>query len=263
YLESMRLFFVVSAGTMDAPLPPASDPRAVTVPMTLHDFFDGESQTVDVAANPVLPMHVRATPTDDYATRPAIFDSGSTVNFVSESFAIEAGIDTNSAPDLTITVGGVGDEVVTRYGWYVDALALELGAGREGEKLLITNTAVFVIPDEQMPGELQAILGSGVFGPGTTDPLSWPEDTPVLEWFVDLRTDEPALVIVLATDGDANFDSVVDYIDLGILASHYDGSGRWGDGDFNGDFVVDYIDLGMLAGTYGVGVADAPAPEPA
>lgn len=51
--------------------------------------------------------------------------------------------------------------------------------------------------------------------------------------------------------GDANGDDVVDYVDLGILASNYRLSNKnWSGGDFTNDGVVDYLDLGQLASHY-------------
>ena len=56
----------------------------------------------------------------------------------------------------------------------------------------------------------------------------------------------------------------MDYLDLRILASYYDTEGPWIHGDFNADGVIDYIDLGLLATNYGHGTGSAtPIPEPA
>jgi hypothetical protein len=69
-----------------------------------------------------------------------------------------------------------------------------------------------------------------------------------------------------AVGGDANLDARVDYLDLGILATHYNGCGLgWSEADFNGDGCVDYLDLGILATQYGydgTGAADPEVPEP-
>ena len=53
--------------------------------------------------------------------------------------------------------------------------------------------------------------------------------------------------------GDFNIDSVVDVLDLGILATNYrTTSGMdWEDGDADGDGAVDASDLGVLATNYG------------
>ena len=74
----------------------------------------------------------------------------------------------------------------------MDALALELGAGRDGDKLVIGNTAVFVISDEEMPGDLDAILGNGILSPS-----SGFIDTTVEEWYVDMRVGDNAYLIVV------------------------------------------------------------------
>jgi hypothetical protein len=51
--------------------------------------------------------------------------------------------------------------------------------------------------------------------------------------------------------GDSNDDGRVDVIDLGVLATNYDGTGMtWQQADFNGDGAVDVIDLGVLATNY-------------
>lgn len=71
---------------------------------------------------------------------------------------------------------------------------------------------------------------------------------------------------------DANGDGIVDVLDLGILATHWQASGvGWAQGDFNGDGVVDVLDLGILAshwqataGSFSDAVAAAfSVPEPA
>jgi hypothetical protein len=66
--------------------------------------------------------------------------------------------------------------------------------------------------------------------------------------------------------GDANNDGTVDVVDLGILATNYDGTGKtWAQADFNADTVVDVVDLAILATNYDwVGLpAGQPVPEPA
>jgi titin len=59
--------------------------------------------------------------------------------------------------------------------------------------------------------------------------------------------------ILVALDGDANLDGMVDVVDLGILATHYGVSSgaTWGMGDSTGDGAVDVADLGLLATNYG------------
>jgi hypothetical protein len=64
--------------------------------------------------------------------------------------------------------------------------------------------------------------------------------------------------------GDANNDGAVDVVDLGILATNYDGDPRtWAQGNFNSDTVVDVVDLGILATNYDWVGAPAGVPEPA
>ncbi len=97
--------------------------------------------------------------------------------------------------DLTIPVLGVVGAPTTRDGWYVEALALELGAGRAGDDLVIGNTAVFVIPDADMPGGLHAILGNGILSPSYEF-----TDTTVAEWYVDMRDDNNAYLVVVVPE---------------------------------------------------------------
>ena len=269
-------FLVMMPGSLEDPAPAAGS-GALFVPVALQHFLP-LPQTVDIGRHPVLPMRVRAAAADDFASRSAIFDSGSPVNFVSESFALEAGIDLSS-PDLSIPVGGIGPESTWRDGYYVDAVALALGNGREGDSLLLGNSAVFVIPDDEMPaypgpgGEtlhLEAILGNGVFSPGQDDLFSFDiNDSPFTEWYVDTRDPDHSYIVLVAPlpkiDGDANRDGRVDYLDLGALAGNYRKSSgaTWAMGDFTEDGAVDYLDLGILAGNYRYGTRGASAPEPA
>jgi len=61
--------------------------------------------------------------------------------------------------------------------------------------------------------------------------------------------------------GDATLDGSVNYLDLGILATNYGGSGAaWAGGDFTGDEQVNYLDVGILATNYGAGGAGAGGP---
>ncbi len=251
-------------GSLTTPAPAADDPRAVYLPATMQEFF-AEPQAVDVGAHPMLVMSIRHSAADPMATRTAIFDSGSPVNFVSESFAQAAGINLGSTPDLTIAVGGVGGSGGDRPGWHVDALALGLGRGREGDSVSISNTAVFTIPDADMPGGLEAVLGSGVFG--ASSELA---ETPLVEWYVDQRDDDDAAIILVfpeavAIPGDANVDGAVNVFDLAALANHYGGPGDWNGGDFTGDGSVDVLDLSALANNYDstAGGGGGPVPEPA
>ncbi|MEQ9460411.1 MAG: peptidylprolyl isomerase [Phycisphaeraceae bacterium] len=64
----------------------------------------------------------------------------------------------------------------------------------------------------------------------------------------------------LLVPGDANFDSVVDLIDLSTLATNFQTSAIGAEfGDFNFDGVVDLIDLSTLASNFGAGTT---VPEP-
>jgi len=65
-------------------------------------------------------------------------------------------------------------------------------------------------------------------------------------------TDLIARVSIL---GDANFDDQVNVVDLGILASAWQGAGDWSDADFNGDGLVNVADLGAIASNWQAGVS--------
>jgi len=189
HLELLRWALLTAAGSLgDTPPPPG--PKVLYVPVSMQDFFP-TAQAVDVGKHAMLPMHLRNEASDPYATRTAFFDSGSPVNFVSESFAVAAGIDPNDPNDLTIPVQGIGPGVTYRPGYYVDALALELGNGRAGDNFVISNTAVFIIPDANMPGGLDAILGTGVFSHS-----SWLVETTVDDWYLDTRDPNSAYLVV-------------------------------------------------------------------
>ena len=260
--EFMRWALFAAHGSLDTPAPAANDPRALHIPVAMEDFF-AEPQSVDVGEHPMLPISLAHSTTDAVVTRTAIFDSGSPVNFVSESFATAAGIDVNSTPDVTVPVSGVGSGSGTRPGWYVETFALDLGNGREGDQLHIGNTAVFAIPDANMPGGLDAILGSGVFIASTE--LA---ETSLVEWYVDQRDSENASIILVfpepvAIPGDSNVDGVVNIFDLATLANNYWGSGGWNDGDFTGDGTINVLDLAFLANNYTSGTTGGQAiPEP-
>lgn len=51
--------------------------------------------------------------------------------------------------------------------------------------------------------------------------------------------------------GDANFDGIVNFSDLLILAQHYGQTGEWVDGEFSGGGTVNFADLLTLAQHYG------------
>ena len=58
-------------------------------------------------------------------------------------------------------------------------------------------------------------------------------------------------VLVATVAGDVNLDWVVNYLDLGLLATNYGASGAtWTDGDVDGNGQVNYLDLGILASNY-------------
>lgn len=69
----------------------------------------------------------------------------------------------------------------------------------------------------------------------------------------------PALWAQRHFPGDADFDGVVNFSDLTVLAAHYGRPGEWVDGDFNGDGIVNFADLVTLAQNYG---KSAPTGEP-
>lgn len=211
HLEFLRLVLITMAGSLeDTPPPPG--PGVLYVPVSMQDFFAGP-QPVDVGRHAMLPMHLRHEAGDPYATRNAFFDSGSPLNFVCESFAVAAGIDPNATPDMTKPITGIGGGSVDRPGFYVDALALDLGAGRDGDRFVVSNTAVFVIPDESMPGGLDAILGNSPFAPS-----EWFVDTTIEDWYVDTRDpNDSYLILVLphtTTPGDVNNDGNLDNLDI-------------------------------------------------
>ena len=52
--------------------------------------------------------------------------------------------------------------------------------------------------------------------------------------------------------GDANLDGKVDFVDLLVVAQHYNGTqAAWTRGDFNGDGIVNFADLLVMAQNYG------------
>lgn len=198
-LESVRLLPAMPGSLTDTPPPPPGSPGTLYVPVVLQDFFP-TPQPVDVGDHPMLPVSVRKDASDEYATRTALFDSGSPLNFVSASFATDAGIDLiEDVPDFVMPIGGIGGATNDRDGYFVDALALDLGADREGDKLIITNTAVCVIPDDEMPGDLDAILGNNVLSPAL-DLSFLVYDTPVVDWYVDTRDSENSYLIIVVPE---------------------------------------------------------------
>jgi autotransporter-associated beta strand protein len=89
-------------------------------------------------------------------------------------------------------------------------------------------------------------------------------------------------LVVMAHNGDATLDGVVDSFDLNRLAAHWQASNRvWSSGDFNNDGIVDAFDLNILAANWQFGTpgtslsfeaalaqfplfsATSPVPEPA
>jgi hypothetical protein len=111
----------------------------------------------------------------------------------------------------------------------------------------------------------QGIGGSGPYGGpagATYDDL-----TRTLYVYCEQGTNLNSYILMYKIDchpGDANGDNAVDVIDLGILATNYDQSGKYlVNGDFNGDGNVDVIDLGILATNYDwVGPGGESVPEP-
>ena len=75
----------------------------------------------------------------------------------------------------------------------------------------------------------RTIVGLGNGGPGS------------FGWVAYLGTRFP---------GDANFDDVVNFTDLGILLNNYNLAGTFASGDFDNSGTVDFADLGILLGNY-------------
>ncbi len=50
--------------------------------------------------------------------------------------------------------------------------------------------------------------------------------------------------------GDANYDNVVNFIDLGTLLNNYNQVSKFATGDFNNSGMVDFADLGILLNHY-------------
>jgi hypothetical protein len=81
---------------------------------------------------------------------------------------------------------------------------------------------------------------------------------PIVDMGAYEATPAPTLV------GDANYDHVVDFNDLVILAQNYNTTGKtWSQGDFNGDGSVDFNDLVLLAQHYNMSLAPAAVPAAA
>ncbi|QDU35138.1 hypothetical protein KS4_32180 [Poriferisphaera corsica] len=51
--------------------------------------------------------------------------------------------------------------------------------------------------------------------------------------------------------GDANFDGIIDALDLNVIAVNFNSNTGWANGDFNGDGVVDALDLNAVAVNFG------------
>ncbi len=71
--------------------------------------------------------------------------------------------------------------------------------------------------------------------------------------------DSNAVIVKFTYAGDANLDGQVDVVDLGILATHWQGTGKgWTRADFNysPDGKVDVVDLGILATSWQRGVGN-------
>ena len=66
-------------------------------------------------------------------------------------------------------------------------------------------------------------------------------------------------------DGDANSDGTVNALDVSLLASNWQQSGKsWGEGDFNGDGTVNALDVSLLASNWQMSIEEeaAAVPEP-
>ncbi|MEM9253430.1 MAG: endonuclease, partial [Planctomycetota bacterium] len=67
------------------------------------------------------------------------------------------------------------------------------------------------------------------------------------------RLDDAITATGLVTfGGDANLDFEVNLVDLGILATHFGGTGTWTEGDFTGEGDIDVADLEILAINFGL-----------
>ena len=58
------------------------------------------------------------------------------------------------------------------------------------------------------------------------------------------------VTLIIAIDGDANFDGQVNALDLSILAANWQGNAKWDGGDFNADGVVNALDLSILGANW-------------
>jgi autotransporter-associated beta strand protein len=84
-----------------------------------------------------------------------------------------------------------------------------------------------------------------------------PDGTPYYTNFRGQAVDNTAVLLAVTYGGDANLDGKVDVVDLGILATNWQGTGKnWSTGDFNysPDGKVDVVDLGILATNWQKGV---------
>jgi len=67
------------------------------------------------------------------------------------------------------------------------------------------------------------------------------------------------LLLDIMPPGDANYDTVVDELDLEILSGHYGKNNRrWVHGDFNGDGWVNVLDLAIMAQNWDAGAGEFP-----
>ncbi len=251
-LQFLRWTYLTMAGTLEDPAP-APNRYNLYVPVTMHNFFS-EPQSADVGSNPMLPVSIRMQSGGAFVTHDALLDSGSPVSFISESYAQQIGIDLGSTPDLTISVSGVGSGSTDRPGWYVDSIGLAMGNGRQGE-FLIHNSAVFVIPDADMPGGLAAILGNAPFSSSSDF-----TETTLQEWYLDTRDPNNSYLILVAPRlaADANKDGTVNFADYQVLEAHFGLTDQTVDtGDFNGDGLVSFADYQVLEAGFGQSI-----PEP-
>ena len=87
-----------------------------------------------------------------------------------------------------------------------------------------------------------ALMGTGI---------SWELQAPKILARAGSQTSFPFCGFLIDPPGDANFDWVVNFSDLLILAQHYGQPGEWVDGEFSGGGTVDFADLLTLAQNYG------------
>ena len=145
------------------------------------------------------------------------------------------------------------------------------GTQQVGDVSVQAGTGGQLSPDHHAP-VWNGTAGSDQILPGP--PGSNPLDFASMAYAIDGKGDIagvwnelPILWIPHRLPGDVNFDGVVNFSDLLILAQNYGHPGEWVDGEFSGDGTVDFADLLTLAQNYGktqaaVGYSVVAVPEP-